>query len=94
MNDLIPIMDKLHESLSRYANKKGFILNPNEEMLNLVIAGLSRNKEKHGKQYCPCRIISGNEEEDRKIVCPCIYHEEEIETDGSCHCDLFFKKER
>jgi ferredoxin-thioredoxin reductase catalytic chain len=93
MTDLIPIMDKMHESLARYANKKGFILNPNEEMLHLVIEGLSRNKVEHGKQYCPCRIISGNEEEDRKIVCPCIYHEDEIETDGICHCSLFFKGE-
>ena len=47
--------------------------------------------EKFGKRYCPCRIVTGDEKEDRKIVCPCIYHKEEVERDGSCHCELFFK---
>nr|WP_269850493.1 ferredoxin-thioredoxin reductase catalytic domain-containing protein [Methanosarcina horonobensis] len=27
----------------------------------------------------------------KKIVCPCIYHKDEIEKDGNCHCELFFK---
>lgn len=92
MTELTPIIDKMYEWVSRYAKKKGFILNPNEEMLHLVIEGLARNKLEHGKQYCPCRIISGDEQEDSKIICPCIYHEDEIKEDGSCHCNLFFKK--
>ncbi len=91
MTDLAPIMEKTHEWAAKYAKKKGFILNPDEEMLHMVIEGLARNRKEQGKQYCPCRLRSGDEKEDRKIICPCIYHEDEIENDGSCHCSLFFK---
>lgn len=85
------IVEKTKEWLSRYADKKGYILNPNEEMLHLVIEGLTKNRNELGRQYCPCRIVTGNKEEDKSIICPCVYHEEEIETTGSCHCGLFFK---
>ncbi|MEZ5335127.1 MAG: ferredoxin-thioredoxin reductase catalytic domain-containing protein [Methanolobus sp.] len=91
MTDLAPIMEKTHEWAAKYAKKKGFILNPDEEMLQMVIEGLARNKDEHGKQYCPCRLRSGVLEEDRKIICPCIYHEDEIAEDGNCHCSLFFR---
>ncbi|APH39567.1 ferredoxin-thioredoxin reductase catalytic domain-containing protein [Methanohalophilus halophilus] len=77
--------------VTKYAQKKGYKLNPDPEMLDLVIEGLANNKIKYGKGYCPCRIPSGDEKEDRKIICPCIYHGDEIAADGSCHCDLFFQ---
>ena len=91
MTDLTPILEKTHEWAAKYAKKKGFILNPDEEMLQMVIEGLARNREEHGRQYCPCRLRTGDEEEDRKIICPCIYHEDEIDADGNCHCSLFFR---
>ncbi|AEH60520.1 ferredoxin thioredoxin reductase beta chain [Methanosalsum zhilinae DSM 4017] len=84
--------NKIRKWAQKYAEKKGYALNPDEEILDMVIEGLSNNLEKYGKRYCPCRIITGDEKEDRKIICPCIYHEEEVETDGSCHCSLFFKR--
>ena len=46
--------------------------------------------DKHGERYCPCRIRSGDTEKDRLIICPCAYHEDEIENEGHCHCNLFF----
>ncbi|MBN2111261.1 MAG: ferredoxin:thioredoxin reductase [Methanosarcinaceae archaeon] len=91
MTDLGRIMEKTHEWASKYANRKGFQLNPDEEMLDMVIEGLSRNKLEHGKQYCPCRLRTGDDKEDRRIICPCVYHKGEIENEGSCHCSLFFK---
>ncbi len=91
MTELAPIMEKTREWASNYAKKKGFILNPDEEMLRSVIEGLARNRQEYGKRYCPCRIRTGNEEQDRKITCPCVYHQDEIESDGSCHCSLFFR---
>ena len=75
-----------------YADKQGFLLQPDPKMLDLILTGLLKNKEKHGKRYCPCRRVSGNPEKDKKIICPCIYHEEEIKTDGHCKCLLFFRK--
>ena len=87
--------DKMKEQMyawtAKYAEKNGFIVNPDKEIYDIVIDGLVRNKEKTGKQYCPCRIVTGDEEQDKKIICPCIYHKDEIEKDGMCHCALFFK---
>lgn len=85
--------EDVHTWASKYATKAGYMLNPDEEMRDLVLEGIAKNKEAHGKNYCPCRIVTGDEVEDKKIICPCIYHKDEIEADGSCHCDLFFKKE-
>lgn len=76
--------------IEKYASKKGYVLNSDEEMLGIVIDGLTRNRNELGRQYCPCRLVMGNEE-DKKIICPCVFHEEEIESNGSCHCNLFFK---
>jgi ferredoxin-thioredoxin reductase catalytic chain len=73
-----------------YAEKEGLALNTDERQLNAVIRGLVRNRLKHGEKYCPCRIRSGDPEKDRLIICPCAYHEEEIEGEGHCHCNLFF----
>lgn len=91
MDEKEKVKQDMYEWTAKYAEKKGLRLNPDSEMLDLVIEGLANNKIKHGKHYCPCRIVSGNEKEDKKIICPCIYHLDEIEKDGSCHCDLFFK---
>lgn len=84
---------KIREMATKYADKKGYTLNSDNELLDLVISGLAKNKTEYGRQYCPCRIVTGEFEEDKKIICPCIYHEEEIENDGHCHCALFFKTE-
>ena len=87
MNDY----DKIMNWAQAYADKNGFVLNPDKEILDIVIQGLASNRQKHGKQYCPCRMRTGDEGEDKKIICPCIYHKEEIERDAMCHCALFFK---
>jgi ferredoxin-thioredoxin reductase catalytic subunit len=74
-----------------YAQKHGWVLNTDEKQLDTVIRGLVRNKKKFGRPYCPCRLRSGDEEKDRAIECPCIYHKDEVATQGSCHCRLYFK---
>ncbi len=75
-----------------YAEKKGYQLNPDTKHLETVLKGLARLKIKYGEEYCPCRVRSGDKEKDKANICPCVYHEEEIKTDGCCHCQLFFKK--
>ena len=79
------------EEYKKYAEDNGFKLNPNEQIVDVVLAGLKRNEEKHGERYCPCRRVTGDREADKKIICPCIYHKDEIEKDGHCHCNLFVK---
>jgi len=81
------------ESVMEYAKKHGYLLNPEDKKLENVIKGLARNKQRFGEQYCPCRIRSGDTEKDKQIVCPCIFHENEIKDQGSCHCNLYFRKD-
>ncbi len=86
--------DELYERILRfarqYARSKGYVLNPDPEKLDEIIAGLAYNQRKYGFRYCPCRPLSGNPKEDAKKICPCYWHEEEIRTLGHCHCGLFW----
>ncbi|MEE9525853.1 MAG: ferredoxin-thioredoxin reductase catalytic domain-containing protein [Candidatus Woesearchaeota archaeon] len=83
--------EELKKFSEDYANSKGFKLQPDEKMLDIVLSGLLRNQEKHGEIYCPCRRVTEDKEADKKIICPCVYHEQEIKDDGHCKCMLFFK---
>jgi ferredoxin-thioredoxin reductase catalytic subunit len=84
-------MEEFIEKSRKYAEENGFKLNPNEAIVNGLVTQMIKREEEFGKKYCPCRRITGDVEEDKKIVCPCIYHKEEIQKDGHCHCFLFVK---
>ncbi|MFH1451118.1 MAG: thioredoxin [bacterium] len=84
-------IDELTRESADYAQKNGFQLNSNKEIVERIINGLLENEKKHGEKYCPCRRITGNHEEDVKKICPCYYHKEEIKNDGKCFCGLFTK---
>jgi len=85
--------ERIRTFAEAYAKKKGFVLDPDPEELDLVLEGLAANKRAHGRQYCPCRPLSGDPDDDRAKICPCKWHLEEIARDGHCHCRLFFSKE-
>lgn len=86
-------IQKIKEEVAKHAEDAGHQLNPDEKILNAILLGLFKNKEKHGEIYCPCRVITGDKEKDKKIICPCIYHQDEIANDGHCLCKLFWRKE-
>ena len=89
---LIKNMENIEEIIKKYedyAAQTGFKLNENRKIVIGIINGLLDREKKFGEKYCPCRRITGDKEEDKKIICPCIYHKEEIEKDGHCHCNLF-----
>ena len=79
----------IREKITKHAENKDFILNPDEKVISRVVKGLLARKKKYGKELCPCRIVTGDDEKDDKIICPCEYHEEEVKKDGKCHCDLY-----
>jgi len=85
-------VDELIKKYEEYAQNSGFKLNPDKETVNRVVKSLLDREKNLGARYCPCRRVTGDKEEDKKIICPCIYHKEEIEKDGHCLCNLFFKK--
>jgi len=83
--------DEIRAWAQNYAEKNGWVLNPDKEVLDRVIRGLARNEQKFGYRYCPCRLRSRDEEKDKAIICPCIYHRDEIAKDGHCHCMLYYR---
>jgi len=84
--------EKLRELMKKYAESQGFKLNPDEEVVDLIINGLLENEVKYGYRYCPCRVLTGDRAKDVKLICPCAYHRDEIKTMGHCHCGLFVAK--
>jgi ferredoxin-thioredoxin reductase catalytic chain len=80
---------ELKEVLQKHVDKTGIKFNPNEKIVEGILIGLLKNKEKHGDIYCPCRVVSGNKEKDKEIVCPCVFHRGEIELQKHCHCNIF-----
>jgi len=74
-----------------------FIFNPDEEIVERVLKGLTYNKLRYGKRFCPCFVV---EERDGKYVsvdnriCPCKQAiEKEIPEEGVCHCGIFCSEE-
>jgi len=84
-------IEALKKEYKIYAKKEGFKLNPNEKIVDTVVRRILENREKLGHGYCPCRRPTGDKKEDEKIICPCVFHKEEIELQGHCHCMLFVK---
>ncbi|HIJ07436.1 MAG: Ferredoxin thioredoxin reductase beta chain [Methanomicrobiales archaeon 53_19] len=82
----------IRDWVKRYAEENGYVLNPDPKQLDAVIRGLARKMVRNGERYCPCRILSGDPDVDKQIICPCIYHKDEIDRDGHCHCNLFFRE--
>lgn len=80
---------KIRNMLNNYTANSHYRLNPDDKMVERVVKGLVMRKMKFGYAYCPCRLVTGDNERDKKIICPCVYHVEEIERDGECHCNLF-----
>ncbi len=83
--------EQMKKTYAKYAESQGFKLNPNDKIVEGLCNGLLANEKKHGARYCPCRMVTGNKEVDKKIICPCIYHKDEINEMGHCHCNLFVK---
>ncbi|WP_346297632.1 ferredoxin-thioredoxin reductase catalytic domain-containing protein [Geoglobus acetivorans] len=77
----------------RVVQRKGWKLNPDEELVLELVKGLLENRRRYGKSYCPCRVVVGNEEIDRKIICPCVYAGQDISWHGRCFCGLYVSQE-
>ncbi|MFN3532944.1 MAG: ferredoxin-thioredoxin reductase catalytic domain-containing protein [Candidatus Brocadia sp.] len=80
---------KIRKIINEYATYSSYKLNPDTKIVDRVVNGLLMRKVKFGHAYCPCRLVTGDVERDKKIICPCVYHVEEIERNGECHCNLF-----
>lgn len=62
--------------------KDGFILNPNEKVVNRILKGLERNGGR-----CPCHNKYSGTDDD---ICPCKAYREE----DNCCCTLYVKNKK
>ena len=85
-------IDEIIKNYQEYAEKNGFKLNPDREVVERLIKGMLENEKKFGERYCPCRRVTGNKEEDKGKICPCQFMRKEIEEQGRCLCGLFWKE--
>lgn len=89
--EIAALVPKIRADSEKFANQKGWMLNPNTSIADSVIEGLARNKLMRGKRYCPCRMPSGNTDVDKRYICPCRDVKKDIEAEGHCHCWFYMK---
>jgi len=95
--------DKLEKELNKtrvFCEKTvkafGWELNPDDAVNDGIIQGLTRNKLKYGKRFCPCFIVQKDEDgstSNDNRVCPCVPAREHEVADGCCHCQIFCNSE-
>jgi len=86
-NEFIEELEKTKKFANKVVNQFNWAFNPKEEIVERVLKGLTNNKIKYGKRYCPCFVVKFDES-DR--ICPCkVAIEKEIPEDGVCHCGIF-----
>ena len=68
----------------------------NNEFIDSLTPGLTKNFNTYGYYLCPCRDGSNSREQDKDIICPCSYAAADIKEFGHCYCALYlspdFKK--
>lgn len=65
-------------------------LNKDKDLVIKIRKRLEENKEKYGKQFCPCVIPTlYTSENSNDYVCMCKAFREQEE--GACHCGLYYK---
>jgi ferredoxin-thioredoxin reductase catalytic subunit len=77
----------------KIAERRGWRVNPDSDLVRSFAEGLIRSKERYGIAICPCRLATGRKEVDRLIICPCIYAEDDIREYGRCYCGLYVSKD-
>jgi len=84
---------ELFEKYSKEIAAQGIELNPDQDFTFDLLAGILKNRERYGADYCPCRLVTGNKDIDREIICPCVYRDDDIEDFGQCFCALYVNQE-
>ena len=90
-------MDKeaFTKAIEAFAENNEFKVNPDKEIVDLLLEGMFNNEKNHGLRYCPCRLITKERDEDLKLVCPCnflIHKTYKDNEEGECWCGLFIRR--
>jgi ferredoxin-thioredoxin reductase catalytic chain len=82
------------EKLKADAAAGGYSLNPDEEFVADLAAGMLANADRYGIESCPCRLFEGSTEDNHDIICPCVYRDDDLAEYGACFCALYVSKDR
>ena len=85
--------EELLAAFDDFTQNNDFVLNPDLELVNMVLDGLFANEKSCGLKLCPCRIRDGTRKCDMDLICPCNFKSQNIwKTEGRCWCGLFVKR--
>jgi ferredoxin-thioredoxin reductase catalytic chain len=85
--------EKLYQELKKLVDEDGYILQPDEDILEDLLIGLIENEKRYGFRSCPCRLASGILVNDMDIICPCDYRDPDLEKYGCCYCTLYVNED-
>ena len=71
------------------AKKQDWKVTHDEELLDLLLEGLTKNFNRYGYFSCPCRAATADKQKDKDIICPCAYCRPDIEDFGHCYCGMY-----
>ena len=76
----------VHAYVQKAAQRQGWKVNAQGDMLQDLIDGLMENYNRLGYYNCPCRDSQQDSKLDRDIICPCIYAREAVVDEcGLCY---------
>ncbi|MFC1847510.1 ferredoxin-thioredoxin reductase catalytic domain-containing protein [Chloroflexota bacterium] len=84
---------ELMAAWDKFTENNDFMLNPDQELVSMVIDGLFANEKNCGLKLCPCRLRDGSKERDLELICPCSFKSQDTwQNEGRCWCGLFIKR--
>jgi len=90
-------MEKTVKFTDKVCDSRGWVYNPQAEVVEGVQMGLARNKMMYNKLFCPCFMVEEVDGKPQSVdnrICPCPPAiEKEIPETGSCHCGIFVTPE-
>ena len=70
-----------------------FGLNPDGQIVEMLLEGVLANEKQKGLKLCPCRVSDGTKARDLALICPCNFRTHQTWADQNrCWCGLFVKK--
>jgi len=89
--------EKTVKFTDKVINQFNWVYNPQDEIVEGIKLGLTRNKIMFNKRFCPCFMVEEREGKPQSVedrICPCKPAiEKEIPEDGVCHCQIFCTQE-
>lgn len=86
-------VDIFLKRLKKETSDAGYCLNPDEDFVRELIAGIMLNELRYGYPSCPCRLASDDKNADLDIICPCDYRDSDLAEYGVCYCALYVSED-